>query len=163
MKLSNVPWTLQEEYQGEGISWHNIDYTDNVGCIHLISKKPTGLFYLLDEESKWVSTAHCMCQPRRSVFFLAPYPESRPSLGASEFLRLIWPQLLTSQFAKCTYHSDSLLVLAPLLHRMQGRLEGLFLRCLSLDHPAATSKIHLLNYCPAAAVINDHKASSFKQ
>lgn len=91
MKLSNVPWTLQEEYQGEGISWHNIDYTDNVGCIHLISKKPTGLFYLLDEESKWVSTAHCMCQPRRSVFFLAPYPESRPSLGASEFLRLIWP------------------------------------------------------------------------
>lgn len=44
--------TLQEEYQGEGIAWHNIDYTDNVGCIHLISKKPTGLFYLLDEESK---------------------------------------------------------------------------------------------------------------
>ncbi|XP_073076044.1 unconventional myosin-IXb isoform X3 [Manis javanica] len=43
----------QEEYQGEGISWHNIDYTDNVGCIHLISKKPTGLFYLLDEESNF--------------------------------------------------------------------------------------------------------------
>ncbi|XP_040177151.1 unconventional myosin-IXb isoform X4 [Rana temporaria] len=43
----------QEEYQGEGISWHNIDYTDNVGCIQLISKKPTGLFYLLDEESNF--------------------------------------------------------------------------------------------------------------
>ncbi|XP_044804222.1 unconventional myosin-IXb isoform X11 [Bubalus bubalis] len=43
----------QEEYQSEGISWHNIDYTDNVGCIHLISKKPTGLFYLLDEESNF--------------------------------------------------------------------------------------------------------------
>lgn len=43
----------QEEYQKEGISWHNIDYTDNVGCIHLISKKPTGLFYLLDEESNF--------------------------------------------------------------------------------------------------------------
>ena len=42
----------QEEYQAEGITWHNIDYTDNVGCIHLISKKPTGLLYLLDEESK---------------------------------------------------------------------------------------------------------------
>uniref|UniRef100_A0A8C2NYK4 Unconventional myosin-IXb n=1 Tax=Capra hircus TaxID=9925 RepID=A0A8C2NYK4_CAPHI len=41
----------QEEYQSEGISWHTIDYTDNVGCIHLISKKPTGLFYLLDEET----------------------------------------------------------------------------------------------------------------
>ncbi|KAK1152491.1 hypothetical protein AOXY_G31171 [Acipenser oxyrinchus oxyrinchus] len=43
----------QEEYQSEGISWHNIDYTDNVGCIHLISKKPTGLFHLLDEESNF--------------------------------------------------------------------------------------------------------------
>ncbi|XP_076978124.1 unconventional myosin-IXb isoform X2 [Tamandua tetradactyla] len=43
----------QEEYQSEGIAWHNIDYTDNVGCIHLISKKPTGLFYLLDEESNF--------------------------------------------------------------------------------------------------------------
>lgn len=43
---------VQEEYQTEGITWHNIDYTDNVGCIHLISKKPTGLLYLLDEESK---------------------------------------------------------------------------------------------------------------
>ncbi|XP_068776236.1 unconventional myosin-IXb isoform X11 [Struthio camelus] len=43
----------QEEYKSEGISWHNIDYTDNVACIHLISKKPTGLFYLLDEESNF--------------------------------------------------------------------------------------------------------------
>ncbi|XP_019497492.1 PREDICTED: unconventional myosin-IXb isoform X6 [Hipposideros armiger] len=43
----------QEEYQSEGIAWHNIDYTDNIGCIHLISKKPTGLFYLLDEESNF--------------------------------------------------------------------------------------------------------------
>ncbi|XP_060709914.1 unconventional myosin-IXAa isoform X1 [Hemiscyllium ocellatum] len=40
----------QEEYRSEGISWHNIDYTDNSGCINLISKKPTGLLHLLDEE-----------------------------------------------------------------------------------------------------------------
>nr|XP_044998406.1 unconventional myosin-IXb isoform X15 [Jaculus jaculus] len=51
----------QEEYQGEGITWHNIDYTDNVGCIHLISKKPTGLFYLLDEESNFPhATSHTL-------------------------------------------------------------------------------------------------------
>ncbi|XP_026526738.1 unconventional myosin-IXb isoform X4 [Notechis scutatus] len=43
----------QEEYQSEGIAWHNIDYTDNVACIHLIGKKPTGLLYLLDEESNF--------------------------------------------------------------------------------------------------------------
>ncbi|XP_078056064.1 unconventional myosin-IXAa isoform X2 [Mustelus asterias] len=40
----------QEEYRSEGISWHNIDYIDNSGCINLISKKPTGLLHLLDEE-----------------------------------------------------------------------------------------------------------------
>uniref|UniRef100_A0A8C2K2T2 Myosin IXb n=1 Tax=Cyprinus carpio TaxID=7962 RepID=A0A8C2K2T2_CYPCA len=43
----------QEEYRAEGITWHNIDYTDNIGCISLFSKKPTGLFYLLDEESNF--------------------------------------------------------------------------------------------------------------
>uniref|UniRef100_A0A5F7ZMV5 Unconventional myosin-IXa n=1 Tax=Macaca mulatta TaxID=9544 RepID=A0A5F7ZMV5_MACMU len=41
----------QEEYRTEGISWHNIDYIDNTCCINLISKKPTGLLHLLDEES----------------------------------------------------------------------------------------------------------------
>uniref|UniRef100_A0A8C8JCV1 Myosin IXa-like 1 n=1 Tax=Oncorhynchus tshawytscha TaxID=74940 RepID=A0A8C8JCV1_ONCTS len=40
----------QEEYRAEGISWHNIDYIDNTGCINLISKKPTALLHLLDEE-----------------------------------------------------------------------------------------------------------------
>ncbi|XP_048828335.1 unconventional myosin-IXAb-like isoform X3 [Brienomyrus brachyistius] len=40
----------QEEYCAEGISWHNIDYIDNSGCISLISRKPTALFHLLDEE-----------------------------------------------------------------------------------------------------------------
>ncbi|XP_028561243.2 unconventional myosin-IXa isoform X3 [Podarcis muralis] len=43
----------QEEYRLEGISWHNIEYTDNSGCINLISKKPTGLLHLLDEESNF--------------------------------------------------------------------------------------------------------------
>ncbi|KAM6973365.1 unconventional myosin-IXAb [Aplochiton taeniatus] len=40
----------QEEYRSEGISWHTIDYIDNSGCINLISKKPTALLHLLDEE-----------------------------------------------------------------------------------------------------------------
>ncbi|XP_076142942.1 unconventional myosin-IXAa isoform X4 [Alosa pseudoharengus] len=40
----------QEEYRAEGITWHNIDYIDNTSCIHLISRKPTGLLHLLDEE-----------------------------------------------------------------------------------------------------------------
>ncbi|XP_056318152.1 unconventional myosin-IXAa isoform X6 [Danio aesculapii] len=40
----------QEEYRAEGITWHNIDYIDNTSCITLISKKPTALLHLLDEE-----------------------------------------------------------------------------------------------------------------
>uniref|UniRef100_A0A3P8XD15 Myosin IXA n=1 Tax=Esox lucius TaxID=8010 RepID=A0A3P8XD15_ESOLU len=44
----------QEEYRAEGISWHNIDYIDNTACINLISKKPTALLHLLDEECKYV-------------------------------------------------------------------------------------------------------------
>ncbi|XP_055359699.1 unconventional myosin-IXb isoform X2 [Betta splendens] len=38
----------QEEYASEGITWQNINYTDNSGCIELISGKPTGLFDLLE-------------------------------------------------------------------------------------------------------------------
>ncbi|KAG7283766.1 hypothetical protein CRUP_034390 [Coryphaenoides rupestris] len=46
-----VPYKLaEEEYRAEGITWHNIDYIDNSGCINLISKKPTALLHLLDEE-----------------------------------------------------------------------------------------------------------------
>ncbi|KAF1383643.1 hypothetical protein PFLUV_G00133990 [Perca fluviatilis] len=41
----------QEDYVSEGITWQNIDYTDNTGCIQLISEKSTGLFNLLDKES----------------------------------------------------------------------------------------------------------------
>ncbi|KTG40962.1 hypothetical protein cypCar_00030410, partial [Cyprinus carpio] len=43
----------QEEYRSEDIAWHNIDYIDNTGCINLISKKPTALLHLLDEECKY--------------------------------------------------------------------------------------------------------------
>ncbi|KAG9273908.1 unconventional myosin-IXb isoform X1 [Astyanax mexicanus] len=43
----------QEEYLSEGITWSTVDYSDNIGCINLISKKPTGLLYLLDEESSF--------------------------------------------------------------------------------------------------------------
>jgi len=50
--MRRFSWATQEEYKSEGITLHDIDYTDNVACIHLISKKPTGLFNLLDEESK---------------------------------------------------------------------------------------------------------------
>ncbi|KAL6104021.1 uncharacterized protein ACO6RY_13840 [Pungitius sinensis] len=41
----------QEDYVSEGIAWRTINYTDNSGCIRLISEESKGLFALLDEES----------------------------------------------------------------------------------------------------------------
>lgn len=46
--------TFQEDYVSEGITWQSIDYSDNTGCIQLISEETTGFFDLLDQESKWV-------------------------------------------------------------------------------------------------------------
>ncbi|XP_025078499.1 unconventional myosin-IXa-like isoform X4 [Pomacea canaliculata] len=40
----------QEEYQREGIQWKNIEFIDNTACLELFSKRPSGLFCLLDEE-----------------------------------------------------------------------------------------------------------------
>ncbi|BFZ01247.1 hypothetical protein BsWGS_04286 [Bradybaena similaris] len=40
----------QEEYQREGIQWRNIEFIDNTGSLELFSKRPNGLFSLLDEE-----------------------------------------------------------------------------------------------------------------
>ncbi|XP_063782568.1 unconventional myosin-IXa isoform X2 [Pseudophryne corroboree] len=48
----------QEQYRSEGITWNNINYSDNGGCISLISKRPTGLIQLLDEESNFPQATH---------------------------------------------------------------------------------------------------------
>ncbi|XP_027014070.2 unconventional myosin-IXb isoform X5 [Tachysurus fulvidraco] len=80
----------QEEYQAEGITWHNIDYTDNVGCIHLISKKPTGLLYLLDEESNFPHAtdgtllAKFKQQHERNLYFVAT-PVMEPAFVIRHF------------------------------------------------------------------------------
>ncbi len=43
----------QEEYSKEKINWKIIDYIDNKPCIDLISKKPSGIFHILDDESSF--------------------------------------------------------------------------------------------------------------
>ncbi|KAM9322226.1 unconventional myosin-IXb isoform 2-T2 [Pholidichthys leucotaenia] len=40
----------QEDYVAESITWKNIEFTDNSGCIELFRKEPDGLFPLLDKE-----------------------------------------------------------------------------------------------------------------
>ncbi|XP_062280711.1 si:zfos-588f8.1 isoform X2 [Scomber scombrus] len=80
----------QEEYQAEGITWHNIDYIDNVGCIHLISKKPTGLLYLLDEESNFPhATDETLLakfkQQHRGNKYFVPTPVMEPAFVIRHF------------------------------------------------------------------------------
>jgi myosin heavy subunit len=43
----------QEEYDREEINWKTIEFVDNQACIDMISKKPMGLIFLLDEESNF--------------------------------------------------------------------------------------------------------------
>ena len=43
----------QEEYSKEHITWTSIRYTDNQPIIDLISKKPSGIIHLLDDESNF--------------------------------------------------------------------------------------------------------------
>lgn len=46
--------TFQEDYVSEGLAWQNIGYSDNSGCIQLLSQESTGLLELLNAESKYV-------------------------------------------------------------------------------------------------------------
>lgn len=41
----------------EGLTWQNIDYSDNSSCIQLISEKSVGFFDLLNQESKYVNVS----------------------------------------------------------------------------------------------------------
>lgn len=48
---------VQEEYRREKIEWRNVAFTDNRRCLDLFAKRPSGLFFLLDEEGKWVASS----------------------------------------------------------------------------------------------------------
>ncbi|CAL8254336.1 unnamed protein product [Merluccius merluccius] len=88
----------QEEYQAEGITWHNIDYTDNVGCIHLISKKPTGLLYLLDEESNFphatdITLLAKFKQQHQGNKYFVPTPVMEPAFVIRHFAGMVKYQI----------------------------------------------------------------------
>ncbi|XP_077988957.1 unconventional myosin-IXb-like isoform X2 [Glandiceps talaboti] len=48
----------QEEYEKEGIQWDHIDFVDNTSCLNLLSKRPTGLFQLLDDDCNFPQLDH---------------------------------------------------------------------------------------------------------
>ncbi|XP_075265474.1 unconventional myosin-XV-like isoform X2 [Convolutriloba macropyga] len=51
--IRSVFKTEQTEYQRERIDWHSLDYSDNLTTIELMSKKPTGIMHILDDQSNF--------------------------------------------------------------------------------------------------------------
>ncbi|CAG5896503.1 unnamed protein product [Menidia menidia] len=43
--------SISEDYVSEGITWQNINFPDNSGCIQLMSNNSVGIFHLLNENS----------------------------------------------------------------------------------------------------------------
>jgi myosin XV len=41
----------QAEYAKERLEWENLEWEDNMPVIHLLAKKPVGIFHLLGELS----------------------------------------------------------------------------------------------------------------
>uniref|UniRef100_A0A672JM90 Myosin IXAa n=1 Tax=Salarias fasciatus TaxID=181472 RepID=A0A672JM90_SALFA len=81
----------QEEYRSEGISWRNIDYIDNTGCINLISKKPTALFHLLDEE--------CNFPQATNQTLLDKFKRQHEGNGYIEFPAVMEPAFIIQHYA----------------------------------------------------------------
>ena len=56
----------QAEYVKEKLEWTPIQYNDNQSILHMISKKPIGIFHLLDDESNFpkviaIQSYQCFC------------------------------------------------------------------------------------------------------
>uniref|UniRef100_A0A672SN40 Unconventional myosin-IXa-like n=1 Tax=Sinocyclocheilus grahami TaxID=75366 RepID=A0A672SN40_SINGR len=81
----------QEEYRSEGISWHMIDYIDNTACINLISKKPTALLHLLDEE--------CNFPQASNQTLLDKFKRQHEGNGYIEFPAVMEPAFIIRHYA----------------------------------------------------------------
>ncbi|KAL1248056.1 hypothetical protein QQF64_023432, partial [Cirrhinus molitorella] len=81
----------QEEYRSEGISWHMIDYIDNTTCINLISKKPTALLHLLDEE--------CNFPQASNQTLLDKFKRQHEGSGYIEFPAVMEPAFIIRHYA----------------------------------------------------------------
>ncbi|XP_067293101.1 unconventional myosin-IXAb isoform X4 [Pseudorasbora parva] len=81
----------QEEYRSEGISWLMIEYIDNTACINLISKKPTALLHLLDEE--------CNFPQASNQTLLDKFKRQHEGSGYIEFPAVMEPAFIIRHYA----------------------------------------------------------------
>lgn len=75
----------QAEYARERLEWSPLTWEDNLPVIHLLAKKPVGIFHLLDDESNFPRASDLSFLEKCHYNHALNELYSRPRIGAQEF------------------------------------------------------------------------------
>lgn len=75
----------QAEYARERLEWTHLGWEDNMPVIHLLAKKPVGIFHLLDDESNFPRATDISFLEKCHYNHALNELYSRPRIGAQEF------------------------------------------------------------------------------
>ncbi|XP_062707917.1 unconventional myosin-XV [Aedes albopictus] len=75
----------QAEYAKERLEWSALEWEDNLPVIHLLAKKPVGIFHLLDDESNFPRANDLSFLEKCHYNHALNELYSRPRIGAQEF------------------------------------------------------------------------------
>lgn len=75
----------QAEYARERLEWVPLPWEDNLPVIHLLAKKPVGIFHLLDDESNFPRASDLSFLEKCHYNHALNELYSRPRIGAQEF------------------------------------------------------------------------------
>ncbi|XP_055590383.1 unconventional myosin-XV-like, partial [Uranotaenia lowii] len=75
----------QAEYAKERLEWVPLEWEDNLPAIHLLAKKPVGIFHLLDDESNFPRANDLSFLEKCHYNHALNALYSRPRIGAQEF------------------------------------------------------------------------------
>ena len=75
----------QAEYARERLEWTPLGWEDNLPVIHLLAKKPVGIFHLLDDESNFPRANDLSFLEKCHYNHALNELYSRPRIGAQEF------------------------------------------------------------------------------
>lgn len=75
----------QAEYNRERLEWTQMPWEDNLPVIHLLAKKPVGIFHLLDDESNFPRASDLSFLEKCHYNHALNEIYSRPRIGAQEF------------------------------------------------------------------------------
>ena len=81
----NVFKMEQAEYAKEKIEWNPITFSDNQPIIHMLSKKPVGIFHLLDDESNFPKATDLSYLEKCHYNHALNELYSRPRMNSMEF------------------------------------------------------------------------------